>query len=114
MSEDYWFRQRYDAMYFSIHGEMESVNEQDAHQCHFCGEWVLDGVSTETGKRHHLSDCRPDLVKHEIGPSCTWHDCETMIEGELKPIYPDCYAYQDRETRKWTDEHTHFYKDGPM
>lgn len=81
--------------------------ETNWHQCHFCGEYVKDGKDPE-GKRHWLSDCRPDLVEHEIGPLCTWHDKRTETEP-----YP-CYAYQDRETRDWTNEHKHFYKDGPM
>ena len=74
------------------------------HNCHFCGDYVSDGKDSK-GNRHWLSDCRPDLVEHEIGELCTWHN----VEGQVR----DCYAYQD-DNFKWTDEHTHFYKDGPM
>lgn len=98
------------------YGKMEGsiVREHDwdkhihGHQCHFCGEWVLDGVSTHTGERHYLSDCRPDLVEHEIGPSCTWGKSMPNAHGY------NCYAYQDRDTQEWTSSHSHFYKDGPM
>lgn len=76
----------------------------DWHTCHFCGENVKDGLDPE-GKRHWLSDCRPDLVEHEIGETCTWHGLNS--EGA------DCYAYQNRD-RKWTSEHKYFYEDGPM
>ena len=75
----------------------------ETHQCHFCGEWVYDGKSTETGERHWLSDCRPDLVEHEVGELCTWHDANGHT----------CYAYQASD-RTWGDEHKHFYSDGPM
>lgn len=77
------------------------------HTCHFCGEYVLHGYEYNT-KRHWLSDCRPDLVKHEIGKTCTWWGME-RDSGKK-----NCYAYQDRDTREWTDEHIHFYEDGPM
>jgi hypothetical protein len=77
------------------------------HQCHFCGGWVLDGKSTEDGTRHWLSDCRPDLVEHEPGELCTWHNL-TTINGK------NCYAYQDGYNGPWGDEHKHFYPDGPM
>jgi hypothetical protein len=79
--------------------------EDDWNICHFCGEDVKDGIGASDGKRHWLSDCRPDLVEHEIGPICTWSYTDK---------YPNCYAYQDLATREWTDQHTHFYKDGPM
>lgn len=77
------------------------------HHCHFCGDSVKDGVGVD-GKRHWLSDCRPDLVEHEPGPTCTWWN---VVEGG-----PNCYAYQDMDTKghPWTKEHKHFYKDGPM
>lgn len=77
----------------------------DWHQCHFCGEDVKDGKDAK-GNRHHLSDCRPDLVAHEPGETCTWHN--------LNSVGADCYAYQDPDTKQWTSEHTHFYPDGPM
>lgn len=86
------------------------VNEW--HTCHFCGEDVCDGLDS-TGERHWLSDCRPDLVEHEIGPLCTWHG---LPDGNGK----DCYAYSKPryEVGKpgivWTNEHAHFYPDGPM
>lgn len=84
------------------------VQYEEAHQCHFCGEWVLDGVSVN-GERHWLSDCRPDLVEHEPGATCTWHNL-SVVEGK------DCYAYQEKDVKdpKWGNKHEHFYKDGPM
>lgn len=75
------------------------------HQCHFCGTDVTYGYEAD-GKRHWLSDCRPDLVEHKPGSTCTWWNSET---GEAR-----CYAYQDNLTREWTDKHEHFYDDGPM
>jgi hypothetical protein len=89
--------------------------EEDYHQCHFCGEYVKDGKDIK-GERHYLSDCRPDLVEHEIGETCTWafrrnpnlFPAERLIENQT------CYAYQNLETLEWTNEHVHFYKDGPM
>jgi len=110
---------------------------KEPHNCHFCGEFVLDGYATVTEKievrdysgdrgvpsspntklgkqwnqykvRHWLSDCRPDLVEHEIGPKCTWWRCESTERN--------CYAYQndEHEGRPWTSEHKYFYSDGPM
>lgn len=91
---------------------------EEAHQCHFCGTWVRNGVSTEDGTRHWLSDCRPDLVQHEPGEFCTWWNLETV------PANRNCYAYSESRHNPsepggaagivWTDEHTHFHKDGPM
>lgn len=90
---------------------MSQTNEEEEwHQCHFCGEWVKDGKEAN-GKRHWLSDCRPDLVKHEIGDVCTW----AFRREDLHNVEnTTCYAYQDHDTHKWTDKHEHFYKDGPM
>lgn len=76
----------------------------DYHQCHFCGEWVRDGVGSD-GRRHWLSDCRPDLVEHQPGDLCTWPG----RTGNQR-----CYAYQDGPNGPWTDQHSHFYPDGPM
>ena len=77
------------------------------HQCHFCGTYVIAGYESN-GARHYLSDCRPDLVQHEIGSTCTYSwDAES---GET----PDCYGYQDRNTRQWTKQHEHFDPDVPM
>jgi hypothetical protein len=87
----------------------------DWHQCHFCGTYVRDGLETD-GKTHWLSDCRPDLVEHEIGPLCTWHGLN-VVRPDAEH---DCYAYESRGDesngykRHWTDQHTHFYPDGPM
>ena len=75
---------------------------KETHQCHFCGEYVTEGIGAD-GERHWLSDCRPDLVEHEVGPLCTWS--ATDAGG--------CYAYQDSE-QTWTLEHIHFYTDRPM
>lgn len=79
--------------------------EPDYHNCHFCGEYVANGYTT-SNERHFLSDCRPDLVQHEPGPTCTW-------QGD-KQLKKNCYAFQDRDTSKWTDEHKHFDQDGAM
>jgi hypothetical protein len=88
---------------------------EEAHHCHFCGTYVTDGWEYRSGEpnvRHWLSDCRPDLVEHEPGELCTWHDLGPDSHGVVKT--QDCYAYQDRDTRQWGDEHKHFDKDGPM
>lgn len=117
--------------------------EDGSHTCHFCGTWVKDGYETihekvkvrdvsgdrdipsarpfnsfgtqwiSTKKRHWLSDCRPDLVEHEPGETCTWSEDLTR-EGAPIPIESTCYAYQNRDTREWGKEHKHFYTDGPM
>lgn len=85
--------------------------EPDYHNCHFCGEYVANGYNTKN-ERHWLSDCRPDLVEHESGPTCTWHG---LAHADGKPAHePDCYAFQDRVTRNWTNEHKHFDRDGAM
>lgn len=79
------------------------------HTCHFCGTFVKDGYEDkEKTKRHYLSDCRPDLVEHEPGETCTWAGDTYNSNGQ------NCYAYQERDTQKWGDEHKHFYSDGPM
>lgn len=75
--------------------------------CHFCGELVKDGVNPQ-GESHWLSDCRPDLVEHDPGMTCTWPP-----ESGYAPDY-NCYAHQNRDTREWEPGHKHFYKDGPM
>jgi hypothetical protein len=84
--------------------------EEDFRQCHFCGEYVKDGKESD-GKRHWLSDCRPDLIEHEIGDTCTW---AYMRKEENFREENACYAYQNHETNEWTDKHEHFYTDGPM
>jgi len=81
---------------------------EETHQCHFCGEWVRDGLDLE-GNRHWLSDCRPDLVEHEPGEICTW-----FYRGYEIPTERKCYAYQDGYNGSWGDKHIHFYPDGPM
>jgi hypothetical protein len=96
------------------------------HHCHFCGEHVEDGKDPK-GNRHWLSDCRPDLVKHEPGELCTWSymlgdkcTCGSSDDEHLEfcalrtPDNKSCYAYMNNDTRKWGDEHKHFYEDGPM
>lgn len=121
--------------------------EEEPKPCHFCGTYGKNGYeyNPETKHfdiRHWLSDCRPDLVLHEIGETCTWYgdlkpcqDCQrTGVvhinsefpvpckkcagEGFISRLRhdgnPDCYAYQDFWSQEWTDEHTHFHKDGPM
>lgn len=87
-------------------------DEEEYHQCHFCGEYVKDGKNTK-GERHWLSDCRPDLVEHEIGDTCTWAYKRKMEVKIPEPEKYNCYAYQNVDG-EWTDEHTHFHKDGPM
>lgn len=84
--------------------------EPDYHNCHFCGEYVANGY-TSKNERHWLSDCRPDLVQHEPGETCTWWNL-TFADGSTKE--PNCYAFQDRDTQQWGDEHKHFYPDGAM
>lgn len=67
------------------------------HICHYCGE-DLTHNSYEVGdntKRHWLSDCRPDLLPHEKGETCTW-------------AYKD-QCYGNHETNTFT-----FQTDGPM
>lgn len=91
--------------------ERNGGKDPDYHQCHFCGEWVANGYS-HNNKRHWLSDCRPDLVEHEPGPSCTW-----FYLLDYGPAKHYCYAFQDREGSSpwpWTDKHEHFDEDGPM
>jgi len=83
------------------------LGDYDCHQCCLCGTYVLNGYETD-GARHWLSDCRPDLVKHDPGKVCTWHGL-----GQYIPPY-DCYAYQDKWTLEWTADHNHFYEDGPI
>lgn len=100
------------------------ISEKEFHQCYFCGTYVDENSLETNGKRHYLSDCRPDLVEHEIGETCTWwFRKDDMIDafGKLIPGIPieqTCYAYQEDSNAidgsKWTDEHTHFYPDGPM
>lgn len=69
------------------------------HICHFCGTELTHNSKESSGKRHWLSDCRPDLVKHEPGELCTW--------PHRNP--PDCYAYDHP-----AQTHINFYTDGPM
>jgi hypothetical protein len=92
---------------------------EEYHNCHFCGEYVKDGKEYN-GTKHWLSDCRPDLVEHEIGELCTWpyrREALTKSNGEVLPPLPEnetCYAYRSDDRGTWTNEHTHFYEDGPM
>lgn len=81
------------------------MDEYRANTCHFCGTYTYDGYEIDGTTRHFLSDCRPDLVEHEPGELCTWPNRITGYK---------CYAYQNRETLEWTNEHIHFYKDGPL
>lgn len=92
--------------------EQSETSEEEYHQCHFCGEDVKDGKDSK-GNRHWLSDCRPDLVKHEIGETCTWaYRRLERFNGRFKEE-DSCYAYQNSD-REWTGKHEHFYDDGPM
>lgn len=84
--------------------------EKEPTQCHFCGTWVLDGIEADgprPRRRHWLSDCRPDLVEHEIGPTCTWYS----VPGYEPPN--NCYAYRD-DNLHWQPTHKYFFADGPM
>lgn len=89
--------------------------EEEWHTCHFCGEDVKGGLDPK-GERHWLSDCRPDLVEHEPGPTCTWHGMNAVRPDAVH----DCYGYEfmgdatNGFKRVWTDKHIHFYPDGPM
>lgn len=90
---------------------MSSADEEEYHQCHFCGDYVNKEGKEPDGTRHFLSDCRPDLVEHEIGDTCTW----AYRRGQEGYKETDtCYAYQNLGTLVWTDKHDNFYKDGPM
>lgn len=92
------------------------MTDEDYHQCCFCGEYVRNGYEFN-GERHYLSDCRPDLVEHEIGKDCTWrYKAPGVAESQgltPLPLEVTCYAFQD-DNQKWTKEHIHFYPDGPM
>lgn len=84
----------------------------DRHDCPACGTGLHHNSTDYSGKRHWLSDCRPDLVEHEVGPLCTWWGLADRTLGDK--LVPDCFAYQDPQTREWTDRHVHFSPDGPM
>lgn len=104
----------------------------NGHICHFCGTYVIDGLEHDVDcldadgnrKRHWLSDCRPDLVEHAIGETCTWPpmkvdedvswDQARVDQFNKDHGRPGCYAYQDRGTLEWGTEHKHFYPDGAM
>lgn len=92
--------------------------DDEYHPCHFCGDSVNREGYDPKGDRHFLSDCRPDLVEHVIGETCTWafRRSPEYQKSDHEEPYPEnriCYAYQDNN-RNWTDEHKHFYRDGPM
>ena len=94
------------------------MTTRDDNRCFFCGEYLthdsyVERYNTLSGKvkkiRHWLSDCRPDLVYHEVGPDCTWHGSQHSEHT--------CYAYSSgypHNPDAWGDEHIHFEKDGPM
>lgn len=99
----------------------------DRHTCHFCGEELdHNGNAWEKGEkvRHWLSDCRPDLVEHEPGPTCTWwamtrpEFLQKLVDdgkAHLAEAYEGhavCYAYQDPDTGEFGAEHKHFHRDG--
>lgn len=89
------------------------MEDEEYHTCHFCGTEVKDGREYN-GTRHYLSDCRPDLVEHEIGDKCTWsYQRDPEFKDEFKE-QETCYAYQDPESGQFTTEHKYFHKDGPM
>ena len=85
------------------------------HRCHFCAEELDHEGFQADGTRHMLSVCRPDLVEHEPGPLCTWPAVPEMGDDwNREHGLPGCYAYQNPETREWTEEHRYFFRDGPM
>ncbi len=99
--------------------------DDDWHTCHFCGIQVNKEGYEVNGERHFLSDCRPDLVEHEIGDTCTWafrrkpEFKRMQNETEDFPENRTCYAYETRagfpgSKPTWTNEHKYFYPDGPM
>lgn len=48
------------------------------HRCIMCGD-ELDHESYDTeGNLHDVPFCRPDLVEHEPGPTCTWSHYNPM------------------------------------
>lgn len=91
--------------------ELNGGEDPEYHNCHFCGTYVYKGYEVD-GSRHYLSDCRPDLVAHEPGETCTWWGVKIL--SATPGGQAACYAYQDRDTQEWGDEHKHFYDDGPM
>ena len=76
-----------------IYRKWDEWPDVEPHPCHFCGEYVIHGYESN-GRRHYLSDCRPDLVEHEIGELCTWTHFVPDNTG-----HGNCYAYQDRDTK---------------
>jgi hypothetical protein len=65
-------------------------SQDEAHNCHFCGTVVKGGYEAN-GKRHWLSDCRPDLTEHEPGELCTWapYRCYAQHEYGINHVYKD-------------------------
>lgn len=64
----------------------------DDHHCHFCGEYLDADSKDSQGRRHWLSDCRPDLTEHEKGPLCTWAykgECYAEHANGINAVYPD-------------------------
>jgi hypothetical protein len=113
-----WLIKDLEEDYLHIHNDKECWGDHTEHGCHFCGTITCKEGYEYNGKRHFLSDCRPDLVQHEIGETCTWSYRRGHIKRKdgtyLEPLLQNktCYAYQDSD-RNWTDEHKHFYPDGP-
>jgi len=83
---------------FGVRLQAEATDE--GNTCHFCGTFVVNGyeIGLNRRNRHWLSDCRPDLVEHEPGELCTWHGITPNL-----PYGADCYAYQNDDTREWTN-----------
>lgn len=71
--------------------------DHDTHNCHFCGTSLTHNSYDHDGRRHWLSDCRPDLLPHQPGELCTW--------GYRNPS--ECYA--NHEENKFE-----FNEDSPM
>lgn len=95
--------------------------EEEPHQCHLCGTYVKDGYEYDVDafdeegnrKRHWLSDCRPDLVEHEVGELCTWPIIPDMgDEWNKEHGRPSCYAYNS-PVDGITYDHIYFMTDGP-
>lgn len=95
------------------------MSDEEWHPCHFCGAYVNKEGYENKHERHFLSDCRPDLIEHEIGSVCTWSHRRlphVRADGSILEPLPEnttCYAYQNLDGL-WTDKHKHFYPDGPL
>lgn len=90
----------------------------ETHRCHYCGTELrhdsYEFAKGGKGERHWLSDCRPDLVRHEPGGKCTWAYRRGSEEFANENENTFCYAYRNPDTNEVGLEHKYFYGDGPM